>query len=155
MIGMDAFHHEKQLHPLCWLFSGNRFIISIFTSPLIGSWTIDHAPGLAVRVWWCLGESRIKILISLRERWRVHPSQKSQHVLWQPVTSLIDSSIATEISVSQFSWCSQSSWDLGHFSIHHYCYIFCRFPSSKYKILFAARPHNLHRTAPLKFLVIK
>ena len=47
---MDAFHHEKQLHPLCWLLSGNRFIISIFTSPLIGSWTIDHAPGLAVRV---------------------------------------------------------------------------------------------------------
>ena len=96
MIGMDAFHHEKQLHPLCCLLSGNRFIISIFTSPLIGSWTIDHAPGLAVRVWWCLGESRIKILISLRERWRVHPAVRSHNTcydsqwhLWLTALSLL------------------------------------------------------------------
>ena len=68
-------------------------------------------------------------------------SQKSQHVLWQPVTSLIDSSIATEISFSQFSWCSQSSWDLGHFSIHCFPFIFFLFPYSKYKTQCAARPH--------------
>ena len=95
---MDAFHHEKQLHPLCWLLSGNRFIISIFTSPLIGRWTIDHAPGLAVRVslmvsGWIKNQDPNQ---PQRERWRVHPTVRSHNTcydrqwhLWLTALSLL------------------------------------------------------------------
>ena len=126
---MDAFHHEKQLHPLCWLLSGNRFIISIFTSPLIGSWTIDHAPGLAVRV-----SLMVSGWIKNQDPNQPQRERDDESILQPGVTTRVmtDSDIS-DWQLYRYYWdISQSILILmlplflvlGHFSIHCFPFIF-------------------------------